>query len=444
MKYLRFTESTTYMYYEESYSRIKYGEFSVLLVSLNIDKIYKIIKIYFDNLKKGGIEELKRDINEVDKLKHLSARYYLNFVHPLIIAITKEYDYMGEFLITVFSDLVTMEIDNIIEEKINIINNTHTLGEADYLKLQKAYIDDIVPELKTLKEDINEDLKVFHEHVNTYNNLEEQLISEQEEIEKCFNEIINANDSTKLWENINRIKNNLKAINFRTFDSKKNTQIYEAILDIMFHIPISLYDKQFHEELKEVVLRKESLFHSYNLNELISKSKVLTSQKPNEDNGLDTIYHFLDINSLLWIDLQKYIKSGSLAKYCEYCERLFIQRSNRKIKYCSFPNKDTKLKCFDLHRKEENDFRKEVKRARGNQQRFVYNAKHYSSKKYEYDFLKLDKIYNEWLLEMSAKYKEFKEKDDLLGLKEWVESTKLTVGEMERLEIRKRLSINKM
>ncbi len=436
MNYLSFLEGRTHMYYEERTFGIKYGELSVLLVSLDLDKIYKIIKTYLESLKEGEIEKLKKEINEVDKLKYTSAKYYFGFIYPLSEVLIEEYGYMGEFLISIFTDLINMEINCRIEENINTLNNTYTSSKSDYLKLLKD-LDDSAPDMNTSSD-----------YKNKYATLKKQFVFErEEEIKKSFDEITNANDSTKLWENINRIKNNMKAINDLSDDSDKSKQIFEAILDIIFYIPISLYDKQFQEELEAVLLMNDSLLHSYSINKIISNTKVSSSKKINEDNGLDTVYHFSDINSLLWLDLQKYLERDITAKYCEYCGHLFIPTSKKNRMYCSYLNKGNILKCFDLHRQEEDDFRKEAKRARGNQQRRVHNAVYYKdfpSKNYEYDFLKLETVYNAWLLEMTNKYKEFKEKNDLPGLEKWVESTKLTVGEMERLGIRNTLHLDKV
>ncbi len=276
--------------------------------------------------------------------------------------------------------------------------------------------------------------------------LEKQFISELEkEIEESFNEITSTNDSIKLYEAINRIKIKIKAINDLSNDSEKNKQIFEAIWDILFYIPACLYDSQFQKELKMVLLRQDTLLCSYVLNTSISNAKVSISKIINEDNGLNTIYHLSDINSLLWVDLQKYLESDKQIKTCEQCGRLFMPTSKKNTKYCSFPNRNTELKCAEIHHRKVNDFMKEVKRARGNQQRFVSNvnpSNGYLSKKFEYDFPELKKKYDQWLLDISDKYREFKKNDDLQGLKDWIQDHKFNVKKMDAWGIRTRLTIN--
>lgn len=329
--------------------------------------------------------------------------------------------------------MIMIQINNRIDANIYAFNNMYSSGKSNYLKLKQGMANDIDSKLTALNDKDN---------MNTQNAvLKEQFINDlYKEIEKNYNKIINGTNISEFGETVNQIKNYLKAINQLSDDSEKDIHLYLAILDIIFYIPNCLYDKGFQEDLKNNIFKAESFLYSYKLNELISNTKVTTTKRIEEDGSIATIYQFSDINSLLCTDIQKYYETGITVMNCEYCGRLFLPKSKKKHKFCDYSNKGTTLKCFDLNRKEENDFRKEVKKARGNQQRFVQTAKEYKdtpSNKFEYDYVKLDEAYNKWLKDISKAYFKYKSEDDLQGFKDWIQTNKYSVKKMERIGIRK-------
>lgn len=201
--------------------------------------------------------------------------------------------------------------------------------------------------------------------------------------------------------------------------------------DACRYVPSVFTNKELHIHIKNSLLKKSSAFTSV-MQEDLNNMDLSTSIMTLADGTPVTVFFLKDTLSYLVLDMQKYLLSRKQVLECERCGRLFYPLYRNSEKYCRLSNDGTELTCDVLaHRKIKDSFARARNAARGYQYNRCNNAS--TQKKYKETPKFLEKIYNEWSIDCTANYNNYKANDDFEGFKAWISLTKFTAEHLEEL-----------
>lgn len=196
------------------------------------------------------------------------------------------------------------------------------------------------------------------------------------------------------------------------------------ITDVEKCIPVIFSDLQLRNNIMEILKR-----NSDDLMPIMQKTEIFEIDSQLINMEIPT-YFLKSISDYLLLDLKMYLeRSDKTVKECECCNRLFLP-SRKNVKYCRLPIRGSRKTCDKImHMTPNDEFVKKRDTARDNQHKKI--KYHENKGTYEHNFLY--NLYDNWSDECGKKCIEYKQKNDLDGFKDWIESTKFLAGRLKEI-----------
>lgn len=194
-----------------------------------------------------------------------------------------------------------------------------------------------------------------------------------------------------------------------------------------YYIPLIYSNKELHTFITQLLLKKDtSSFCS--LQDKINSIPISSSVFINNQGQALQAYTITDMFDYLLLDILKYLNGIKSVNKCACCGKLFYPKYRNSEKYCDFSRKTKKQSCKEyMKRHNTNEFQKVRDKARAYQSSRI---RHDSTTK-QYDKFFLENLYYDWSQDLSIKYSEYVSKNDLDGLKKWIEDTKFTAKKLK-------------